>query len=92
MSMEFWKPPDLTMAHNLPTIYLLSLLRSETSITPPAPLGTQRVMAKPKPVKRVSLPMLNIQSRTAILPCWHTGAHPFMSTFLHQLKCSTREQ
>ena len=25
------------------------------------------------------------------LPCWHTGVHPLMPTFVHQLRCSTRE-
>ena len=35
--------------------------------------------------------MPNIQGRTPTLPCWHTGAHPSMPTFIHQLRCSTRE-
>ena len=37
LSMEFPKPSDLTMTHNLPAIYSLSLLRSGTLITQPAP-------------------------------------------------------
>ena len=24
------------------------------------------------------------------MPCWHTGVHPSMPTFVHQLRCSTR--
>ena len=65
--------------------FALSLLRSGTLITPPAPLGIQRVMAKLKllsKLQKVSSPMPNIEGRTPTLPCWHTGAHPLMPIFV----------
>ena len=85
-SMEFLRPSDLTMDHNLLAINLLSLLRSGTLITPQVHLGTQGVMAKPKLLSRlqkVSSPVPSTQDRTPSLPCWHTGAHPSMLTFVH---------
>ena len=66
-----------------------------TLITPQVHLGTQGVMAKLKlqsRLQKVSSPMPNTQGRIPTLPCWHTGAHPSMLTFVHQLRCSTREQ
>ena len=41
LSMESLKQSDLTMAHNLPAINLLNLLRSGTLITPSAPHTTR---------------------------------------------------
>ena len=35
--------------------------------------------------------MPNTQGRSPTLPCWYTGVHPLMPTFVHQPKCSTRE-
>ena len=93
LSMGCLKQSDLTMAHNLPAINSLSLLRNGTLITTPVPLGTQGVMDKLKQLsklQRVFSPMPNTQGRTPTLPCWHTGVHPSMPTFIHQLKCSTR--
>ena len=72
-----------------------SSLRSGTLITLQVHPGTQGVMAKPKLLSRlqkVSSPMPSIQGRIPTLPCWHTGVHPLMHTFTHQLRCSTREQ
>ena len=46
------------MAHNLPAINLLSLLRSGTLITPPASLGTQGVMAKLKLLSKLTKGLL----------------------------------
>ena len=89
--MEFLRPPDLKMDHDLPAINSLSLLRSRTLIH----LGTQGVKAKLKLLSRlqkVSSPVPNIQGWIPTFPCWHTGAHPSMPTFIHQWKCSTREQ
>ena len=59
--MEFLKPSDLTMDHNLPAINSPSSLRSGTLITPQVHLGTQGVMAKLKLLSRlqkVSSPMI----------------------------------
>ena len=92
-SMVSLRPSDLIMDHNLPAINLPSLLRSGTLITQ-VHLGTQGVMAKLKLLSRlqkVSSPMPNTQGRIPTLPCWHTGAHPSMFTFVHQLRCSTRD-
>ena len=36
--------------------------------------------------------MSNIKGRILTLPCWHTEAHSSLPIFIHQLKCSTREQ
>ena len=52
-SMGYLKQSDLTMAHNLPAISLLSSLRSGTLTIPPVPLGTQGVMAKLKQLSRL---------------------------------------
>ena len=95
LSMVSLRPSDLKMDHNLPAINLLSLLRSGVLITPQVHLGTQGVMAKLKLLSRlqkVSSPVPNTQGRIPTLPCWHTGAHPLMLTFVQQQRCSTREQ
>ena len=83
------------MDHNLPAINSPSLLRSGTLIISQVHIGTQGVMAKLKLLSRsqkVSSPMPNTQGRIPTLPCWHTGAHSLMLTFIHQQRCSTREQ
>ena len=58
LSMELLKLSDLAMAHNLLAINLLSLLRSGTLITPPAPLGTQGVMVKLKLLSKLQKGLL----------------------------------
>ena len=61
-SMGYLKQSDLTMAHNLAAINLLSLLRSGTLIIPPVSLKIQGVMDKLKQLsrlQRVSSPMPN---------------------------------
>ena len=35
-------------------------------------------------------PVLSIQDKTPILPCWHIGTHLLMPTFVHQQRCYTR--
>ena len=54
----------------------------------------QEIMDKLKQLsrlQRVSSPVPNTQGRIPTLPCWHTGVHPLMPTFTHQLRHSTRE-
>ena len=76
------------MDHSLPFTCLLSLLRSVQNFdhntnSPRNPRSNGQEEAAVKIIK-------GLQDKTPILPCWHIGAHPFMPTSVHQLRCYTK--
>ena len=81
------------MDHSLPVTCSLSLPRSGTLTITPAHQGIQGAMVKQKLTSRLSKdysPMLSIQDKIPILPCWHIGAHPLMPTSVLQPRWYTR--
>ena len=78
------------MDHSLPVTCSLSSPRIGTLTIRPVHQGTQGAVVKQKPPSRSSKdysPVLSIQDKTPVLPCWHVGAHPLMPTSTHQLRC-----